>query len=270
MTEHTRNVTIGNQTYNVRNPFTFQEAAYLLVTQRGGVNRIKDDSASPEQEFLLGLETLSQIQVTLTTSLFLNAETGKTLKEEDLYDPNKVPPEDVNTIFNDILPYLPDVAELLKNHKEFRMSARANPPQDHTQGLVPMLENVPESVKIGDDYHLLRPFSFAMQGIAQRLVSRGRIISRGFGREETNPAILLFDGMLNGMNDSSLFVRALLPKRHDHLIDAGDVADMPGLDVMNAIFMAIRSPSLQTFLLKQSWRLEEDKTPTLPPRRNLN
>lgn len=271
-TPQNRTVTLGNDIYNIRYPISFQEAAWLMIIQRGGANRIKDTSATPQQEFLLGLEPLNQLQETLVKSIFLHKDTGKTLTEGDLYDPAKVPPEQMTAIITDTLPYLPDVTEILTLHKTFRESARVNPPQDATQGLVPMLEGaVPESVKIGNDYHLLRPFSFGMQSIAQRLLSRGRLISRGLGREgEVNPAVLLLDGLLNGANDAAPFVRALLPKRHDHMLDVGEVFDLPGLDVLKAIYTAIASSSMQAFLQKQSWNLEENTTPTLPPRKNLN
>lgn len=268
-----RTFTIGDKQYTAKHPYSFNAANAILLLAKSGADKAREAeiSVNVQQEFFLGIEVTQETAIKLARDVLVD-EQGNAFKENDFYNPDIVPPDDIHNFFLNF-PYLDDVTQLLEVHKYLRELIFKHPPQDESKGLVPMLESVPESVQVGDQHYKLSPFSFGMQGTVSNIVKFGRTVQDSLVHldaryRSTNPAEQFLDGFIlgggNGVNPLR-FVQGLLLRKHGNLIPLKDIPEMPGLDVYTAIFTAIRSPSLQTFLRSFPWDKVKTAEVSVPP-----
>lgn len=265
-----RSFTLRDREYHIKNPLGLGDALNIMDFVRSAGNEFTD----PVDILLRGWMVRPDRSAAAIAAMIIDTEANVAVEPKTLGDINQFPVEAMNALTEDIA-NLKDVMGVITFVQDLRGQLADSPPQDMSEGLLPLMENTPRTVTLGDKDYTLAPFNWIMQNNANAIMASGRDFANSLRQKSVNPVMLFLDGITRSPVYFTLFMAScLIDEATGKNIDAQDLTDnekAPALDVLNALKIQLHSASMQTFFITQSWN-PQDTAPkrTRRSERSLN
>jgi hypothetical protein len=265
-----RTFELRDRKYHIKTPLGLGDALNIMDFVRSAGDELTD----PVDILMRGWMVRPDKSAAAIATMIYDTNANVAIEAKALADVNQFPVEAMNALTEDIA-NLEDVVGVITFIQDIRAQLADSPPQDMSEGLLPLMESAPRTVKIGEKTYKLAPFNWVMQNNANAVMAAGRDFAQSARLKSVNPVMLFLDGMTRSPVYFTLFMAScLVDETTGKNIDAQDLTShekAPALDVLDALKIQLHSASMQTFFITQSWN-PQDTAPkrTRRSERSLN